>query len=70
MILENGRIYISKGTPFPFICPKCKGIVPVKSYDGLHGGVDRFDLKQTCNNCNYVGDTEEFDVEFEFKPVN
>lgn len=67
---EKGKFYISKGTPLPFKCPSCDSIIPVASLDGEYPGVDRFSKNQTCWNCNHIGSTEEFDVEWEFKSSN
>lgn len=52
----------------PFSCPECEAIIPVASLDGKHTGVDREAKTQTCWNCGYKGDTEDFDCEWEFTP--
>ena len=60
--LENGNIYVSKGTPFPYLCPKCGAIVPCTK--------ENFNLPtQTCWACNYSGEVGEFDVGWEFRPA-
>ena len=58
----KGRYYITAGTPFPYLCPKCNCIVPCTDAN--------FDKPlQKCLMCDYEGPLEEFDVEWEFIPA-
>lgn len=59
---QDGSIFISKGTPMPYLCPECDAIVPCTAEN--FGGAT-----QRCVMCDYEGPTEEFDVEWEFSPM-
>lgn len=52
--LENGNVFIEKGTPIPLLCPKCNAIIPYIKLNIIK-----------CWACEYEGDIEEFDdIEF------
>ena len=60
--IQNGRYYISAGTPFPYRCPQCDSIVPCTAENVKKP-------LQKCLMCDYEGPLEEFDVEWEFIPA-
>lgn len=51
--LEKGRYFISKGTPIPYLCPKCSAVTPFIPGDTV-----------TCVMCGYQGDKDEFEPEW------
>ena len=58
----DGWIYITKGTPVPYSCPKCEALVPCTP-ENVGEPI------QKCLMCEYEGPLEEFDIEWEFKPL-
>jgi hypothetical protein len=54
--LPNGNLFITKGTPIPYLCPKCDAIVPYVETPRVQ-----------CWACGYEADAGEFD-DIEFVP--